>query len=188
MTRTWIAGATGAFGIVRPASGRRTRPLASVRLETLEGRLALSGFASGVSMPLIKHGALPTAVQFQPMIIGNHIGTNPVSEIKHGNGPITPQDLNPQPLPPGVEQSMREPLTLTPDPTCPSCAPHFMAIEVVQRKHVAADAATEIKHGNGPIIPQDLNPQPLPPGYMVSQATQGQHIGTNVMSTKFTVE
>jgi hypothetical protein len=116
MTRTWIE-ATRAFGIVRPASARRSRRVASVCLENLEGRLALSGFSSGVSAPLIKHGALPTAVEVQPMIIGNHIGMNAASEIKHGNGPIMPQDLNPQPLPPG-----------------------FMASEAIQGQHIGYNA------------------------------------------------
>jgi hypothetical protein len=68
MTRNLIATASRALGVVRPASARRSRRLASVCLENLEGRLSLSSVSAGGPVPLIKHGADPTAVQVQPML------------------------------------------------------------------------------------------------------------------------
>jgi hypothetical protein len=76
MTRNLIAMASRTLSMVRsgPAGTRRQRT--SFCLETLEGRLSLSG------------------------IQGNHIGVA-VVVIKQGPVEVQPADLNPQPLPPG---------------------------------------------------------------------------------------
>jgi hypothetical protein len=81
MTRNWIATASRALGIVSGNSARPSRrQCASLGLENLEYRLSLSAVSAGGSVPLIKHGAVPTSVQVQPMTQGQHIGTNIVGQ------------------------------------------------------------------------------------------------------------
>ncbi len=76
MTRNLIAAASRALRIVRPASARRSRRHTGVCLENLEGRLSLSSASVGGTVPLIKHGALPTAIQVQPMLERKHVGAD----------------------------------------------------------------------------------------------------------------
>jgi hypothetical protein len=81
MTRNWIATASRTLSMVRSSSAGPRRQRSGLRLENLESRLSLSGFAA-------------------PAIVGQHIGTG-VASIKQGPVEVRPADLNPQPLPPG---------------------------------------------------------------------------------------
>jgi hypothetical protein len=81
MTRNLIATASRTLSMVRSSSARPRRQRTSLRLENLESRLSLSGFAA-------------------PAIVGQHIGSAMVS-IRQGPVEVRPADLNPQPLPPG---------------------------------------------------------------------------------------
>jgi hypothetical protein len=116
MTRNLIARASHTLRMTQPATISRRPRRASIRLELLETRLALSSY-SAVPVPLdLNPQPLPPGIKFaprdlnpQPLPPGIVIALNSGSAHPDLNPqPIPPgrmaaQDLNPQPLPPGVK-------------------------------------------------------------------------------------
>jgi len=75
MTRNWIATASRTLWMVRSASACPRRHRASPCLEDLEYRLSLSSVSAG-PMDLNPQPLPPGYAHVEPMIQGNHIGTN----------------------------------------------------------------------------------------------------------------
>lgn len=112
MTRNLIKAASRTHLVLGSVARHRSDSRATLCVENLEHRLALSSASVGFA-PAIVGNHIGT-----PAIVGNHIGTAAIQGNHIGTAAIqgnhigtaaiqgnhigTPADLNPQPLPPGI--------------------------------------------------------------------------------------